>query len=94
VVHSGADLQAAVALVLGYQQKSIKNKIVTGSPIKEVVTERLTELLQAALASQRLEVRCSGCQSVWVTGRSALGEATGLTISEFGLLTATHVVPS
>ncbi len=61
MVHSGADLQAAVALVLGYQQKSIKNKIVTGSPIKEVVTERLTELLHAALASQRLEVRCWSC---------------------------------
>ncbi len=57
MVHSGADLQAAVALVLGYQQKSIKNKTISGIPIKEVVTERLTELLQAALASQRLEVR-------------------------------------
>ncbi len=55
-VHSGADLQAAAASVLGYEQPSVKGKAILVEPVPNVATPEFKELLQDALSAQQLQV--------------------------------------
>ncbi|CAL8469831.1 g9373 [Coccomyxa elongata] len=54
-VHSGADLQAAAASVLGYKQPSVKGKAILVEPVPNVATPEFSELLHDALAAQQLQ---------------------------------------
>lgn len=56
-VHSGADLQAAAASVLGYQQPSVKGKAILVEPVPNVATPEFSELLHDALSAQQRQVR-------------------------------------
>ena len=48
-VHSGADLQAAAAAVLGYEQESVKGRSIRIDPLPNVATPRLQAILETAL---------------------------------------------
>ncbi|BDA43844.1 Alpha-glucan water dikinase, chloroplastic at C-terminar half [Coccomyxa sp. Obi] len=54
-VHSGADLQAAAASVLGYKQPSVKGKAILVEPVPNVATPDFKELLHDALTAQQLQ---------------------------------------
>lgn len=52
-VHSGADLDSAVAAVLGYSQSQSKGRSVHVDPCPEVATPRLAEVLSCAMERAR-----------------------------------------
>ena len=58
-VHSGADLQAAAAAVLGYKHESVKGRSIHIDPLPNVATPRLQAILETAL-----QVPCNQSESL------------------------------
>ncbi len=56
-MHSGADLDAAVRAVMGYDAVSMKGKKIKVEPVAAVATPELGALLDAALAARAAVVR-------------------------------------
>ncbi len=56
-VHSGADLDAAVRAVMGYDAVSMKGKKIQVEPVAAVATPDLGALLDAALEARAAVVR-------------------------------------
>ena len=52
-MHSGADLQSAAGVVLGYQQPAVKGKAIRMDPVPGLHDGPLRPLLQRALAAAR-----------------------------------------
>ena len=63
-MHSGADLDAAVRSVMGYDAVSMKGKKIKVEPVAGVATPELGELLEAALEARATAVRAD--QSAWI----------------------------
>ena len=62
-VHSGADLDAAVRAVMGYDAVSMKGKKIRVEPVAAVATTELGALLDAALEARAAVVRKHGTPS-------------------------------
>ena len=58
-VHSGADLEVAASMVLGYEQASIKGRTICVESISTVATPRLSALLRSAVTAQQSKVWCA-----------------------------------
>ena len=58
-VHSGADLEVAASMVLGYEQASIKGRAISMEAISAVATPRMSALLRSAVTAQQSKVGCA-----------------------------------
>ena len=54
-MHSGADLQSAAAVVLGFKLPAVKNKQVRVEPVPVLAQGPLKQLVQDALAAAQLQ---------------------------------------